>query len=145
MLSNSKSFWHNEEHMMISLFSLYDLLISTLSPMQPRHFFFWQTQAPDARLWKIHICYIWFLSRFGKSLSWQLQKCLWAYYMVKIPNWLGHLVAILWVDTVQRENGSFCPTTDVLDKWLVAFDLRSTRFPKDSPDWGLNSTPTIQS
>lgn len=69
-------------------------------------FFSWQTQAPDARPWKICIC-TWFLSGFHKPLCWQLQKGLWAYYMVKIPNWLGHLVAIIWVDTVQRE------------KWLI--------------------------
>lgn len=71
-------------------------------PHAAQTFFFWQTQARDARLWNICICYIWFLSRFDKPLCWQLHKCLWAYYMVKIPNWLGYLVAIIWVDTVQR-------------------------------------------
>lgn len=119
---------------MISLFSVYDLLISTLpwAPCSSGCLLIWQAQAPDARLWKICICYIWFLSRFDKPLCWQLQKCLWADHSVKTSNWLKQLMTIIWVDTGQKgKNGWFCPYTDnVLDKWFVAFHLQSTPLPR---------------
>lgn len=141
----AKIFWHNEKRDDLTVLSLWSPQFYPELHVAQTIFFLTNTGPRCQAVEDIYL-YIWFLGGFDKPLCWQLQKCLWAYYMVNIPNWLGHLVAIIWVYIIflyRGKNGSFCPTTDVLDKWLVAFDLQSTQFLKDSPDWGLNSTPTI--
>lgn len=123
---------------MISLFSVYDLHISTLSSMQPRLFSSagrHKPQMPGCR------GYVFAASGFladSTSLcagSWRNAFGLITWW--KLPTgWNNQQLWFSWT-----LDGWFCPSSDVLDKWLVAFVLKSM-LPNDSPDQELACTLT---